>query len=251
MATAPSPNDLTRQQLDELDALLQRMLSLPLPTTDQGSPAVSKTSASIGTLPLPDPVVPAAVKNWRVDPATPAPTATPHLLIAPIQAEPPVSLPRRAPEPPVPPEPVKPFVPELPRQPTPPPPVIVENPLPTPVAYLPFAEPELEPEPPRPAPPPVFRKKVVEAEPPVPSRNKPYTPSPYADVSPLFWPLAAFNRVADGVLGLFGPPGKLLRSGFGKNLLGLAGLGLLLYTAAHVAQLRGWVLLPAPVPWPQ
>jgi hypothetical protein len=42
----------------------------------------------------------------------------------------------------------------------------------------------------------------------------------------------------------------LLRSGFGKNVLGLAGLGLLLYTAAHVAQLRGWVLLPAPVPWP-
>ena len=30
MATLPTPNDLTRQQLDELDALLQRMLSLPL-----------------------------------------------------------------------------------------------------------------------------------------------------------------------------------------------------------------------------
>ena len=30
MSTSPSPNDLTRQQLDELDSLLQRMLSLPL-----------------------------------------------------------------------------------------------------------------------------------------------------------------------------------------------------------------------------
>src|SRR5437763_104284 len=38
MATAPSPNDLTRQQLDELDALLQRMLSLPLNPPDAVTP---------------------------------------------------------------------------------------------------------------------------------------------------------------------------------------------------------------------
>ena len=30
MAASPSPNDLTRQQLDELDVLLQRMLALPI-----------------------------------------------------------------------------------------------------------------------------------------------------------------------------------------------------------------------------
>ena len=30
MATAPSPNDLTRQQLDELDVLLQKMLTVPI-----------------------------------------------------------------------------------------------------------------------------------------------------------------------------------------------------------------------------
>ena len=35
MATAPSPNDLTRQQLDELDALLQRMLALPVNPDDE------------------------------------------------------------------------------------------------------------------------------------------------------------------------------------------------------------------------
>jgi hypothetical protein len=41
----PSPNDLTRQQLDELDALLQRMLSLPIGSGMSGaSPAASSAT---------------------------------------------------------------------------------------------------------------------------------------------------------------------------------------------------------------
>ena len=64
MATAPSPNDLTRQQLDELDALLQRMLSVPLSPVD--------TPLPVGTLPAPTPPAPAPVSapipNWRADP---------------------------------------------------------------------------------------------------------------------------------------------------------------------------------------
>jgi len=240
MATAPTANDLTRQQLDELDSLLQRMLSLPLPVPDK---ATGPTPTLAGTIPLPDPVVPAVVKNWRVDPATPAPSAAPHLLIAPPLADPVVSLPRRAAEPPPEPEPVKPFIPEMPRQAVAPPspPLMVQRPLPAPVMHLPFAEPEPE------TPLPIFTRTI----PTPPSPSKPYTPSPYADVPPLLWPMAIVNRVADGLLGLCGPPGKLLRSGFGKNLLGIAGLGLLLYTAAHVAQLRGWLLIPLPVPWPR
>src|SRR5439155_23518328 len=139
---------------------------------------------------------------------------------------------------PINPEPVRPLIPETPRQtvapPPPPPPLMVQRPLPAPVSPLPFAEPEPEPL-------SVFGPKPIagtspRTEPP----SKPYTPSPYADVPPLLWPLAAVNRIADGVIGLCGPPGKLLRSGFGKNLFGIAGLGLLVYTAAHVAQLRGW-----------
>jgi hypothetical protein len=43
----------------------------------------------------------------------------------------------------------------------------------------------------------------------------------------------------------------MLRSGFVKNLFGLAGIGLLLYTAAKVAQIHGWISLPTQLPWPK
>ena len=58
MATAPSPNDLTRQQLDELDALLQRMLSLPLNPPDATTPAPVATLSAF-TPPLPPMAAPA------------------------------------------------------------------------------------------------------------------------------------------------------------------------------------------------
>jgi hypothetical protein len=64
-------------------------------------------------------------------------------------------------------------------------------------------------------------------------------------------PLVAFNAVLNWALGLFGLPGRFLRSGFVKNLFGLVGLGLLAYTALKVAQIHGWVSLPAPLPWPR
>lgn len=71
MATAPSPNDLTRQQLDELDALLQRMLSVPLAPPDTPLPgALGRADAP----PLP-PV-------WRPDAPASAPAASlPHLAL--------------------------------------------------------------------------------------------------------------------------------------------------------------------------
>jgi hypothetical protein len=114
--------------------------------------------------------------------------------------------------------------------------------------------------------PPVTPRRPVEEPPP---RSAPRTevpvppPSPdplgiYAQTSEppepvpfLLLPLVGFNWLVDSILGLFGPPGRLLRSGFGKYLLGLIGIGLLLYTAAHVATEAGWVALPFPVPWPQ
>ena len=61
-STPPSPNDLTRQQLDELDTLLQRMLSLPLsappepPLPQTPAPAPNYTSNSLPA-------------GWRADPA--------------------------------------------------------------------------------------------------------------------------------------------------------------------------------------
>jgi hypothetical protein len=64
-------------------------------------------------------------------------------------------------------------------------------------------------------------------------------------------PLVAVNGAYDAATRLLGPPGWLLRSWLGKNLLGLAGVGLLVYTAAHLATEAGWVQLPFPVPWPR
>lgn len=202
MATAPSPNDLTRQQLDELDALLQRMLSVPLSPADTPMPV-----GAPAPLPAPPP-------NWRVDPPAPIPAPAPHLTFPAPPAS--VSLHQEA----VPPAAV----------PTPPPP-----PAPDPVRAV--------PPPAAKAPEPVFPPPVA-----VPPRAAPAPAAP--PVPLLFLPFVALNAVFDFVCGLFGPPGRLVRSGFFKQLYGLAGLALLAYTAAHVAQVKGWLALPVQLPWP-
>src|SRR5258706_56503 len=71
MSPKPSPNDLTRQQLDELDGLLQRMLGLP--TTGPDAPALPHGfRAAFADLPAPVPA-PAAPK---VEAAPPVPTSS-------------------------------------------------------------------------------------------------------------------------------------------------------------------------------
>src|SRR5262245_37512553 len=94
-APAVSPNDLTRQQLDELDALLQRMLSLPV-----SKPATTSPPR------LPDPPVPAM--PVRTDP--PAPPRQPHFFQPEAERDPPA---RSAPSPVVP--DVRSFTPPPPR----------------------------------------------------------------------------------------------------------------------------------------
>src|SRR5580692_4028630 len=101
MTTAQSTNDLTRQQLDELDALLQKMLALPLNGPDSSAPAsTAATSRSIvPDVPLPDALpsrtniappytTPIPRQNgretapqevWRVDPPI-GPASIPQLL---------------------------------------------------------------------------------------------------------------------------------------------------------------------------
>jgi hypothetical protein len=66
---------------------------------------------------------------------------------------------------------------------------------------------------------------------------------------PWLVPLVSFNSALNSLLGRLGLFGRILRSGFGKNLLGLVGLGLLVITAARIAQLQGWITLSA-LPWP-
>jgi hypothetical protein len=215
MATAPSPNDLTRQQLDELDALLQRMLSVPLAPVDTPMP----TSAPMPPLPTPVSMpTPPAPTSWRVDPPAPVTTApSPHL----VYPEPPSSV------------------------------------------SLKFAEPLPEPEPePAPPPPPQRTAKAVPPEKPAAPPIKPVAVAPVTQLTPaplsasppvpfVFLPFVGLNLLFDSICGMFGPVGRLLRSGFFKHIYGLAGFLLLLYTAAHVAQVHGWVTLPILLPWPK
>jgi hypothetical protein len=175
MATAPSANDLTRQQLDELDALLQRMLTLPNAAPD-------------------------------VNAYTPAPVN---------------------------------------RRPEPPPLAVFPRPEPFPAPVMPLPEPSV----------PVEVRTTVIPAPPAEPRTPPPPTAPSINapnsVPVVLWPLTAFNWSIDTVLGSLGPPGRFLRSGFGKNLLGLAGLLLLAYTTAHIASELGWLSLPTPLPWPK
>jgi len=183
MAAAPSANDLTRQQLDELDALLQRMLTLPLSPGEQPSP-----------------------QSYAQAPAL-------RLTAAP-------------------PEPVRPFVFDPP-------------PLPAPEPTTPIIERKVV------APSTQIRSM------PIPAASRPATSaaestSPAREpVSFLLWPLVAVNWLFDSIMGLFGPPGWLVRSGLGKNLLGFAGAAMILLTVAHVGTQQGWFALPFRVPWPR
>jgi hypothetical protein len=239
MATAPSPNDLTRQQLDELDALLQRMLSVPLAPADTPMPAgipPARNGDSAGGPPLPP--------SWRVDPPAPAAGASlPHIA---LPEPPPAVAPKlEAQQAPLPPAPAS------------PPPLPVPAPKPVAVAPAPV------PKPPAPAPAPKAAPPVV--PPPVPRVAAPITPvptfaatgtaSPPASTSapvalPLL-PLVAFNALFDSICSVFGPLGRLLRSGLFKHIYGFGGLALIAYTAAHIAQKANWLTLPIPLPWPR
>ena len=197
MATAPSANDLTRQQLDELDALLQRMLALPNTSPESNTPSPISSAST-----------------WRTDLPTPT-----------------LALRQTPPEP---------LVPRLRDS-----------------NELPFGTPIPGPEPTI----PVTDRRSATVAPPNPFATAFRTdPAPMANTAPFsggepvpffLYPLVAFNWAVDTVLGFCGPPGWLLRSGVGKNCLGLAGVGLLAYTAAHVASQQGWITLPFTLPWPR
>ena len=215
MATAPSPNDLTRQQLDELDALLQKMLTVPLAPVETPLPAAALS-------PLAQPPLP---PSWLADPPTPMP--------APALAQ---------------------------LAPTEPPPTLKFEPPAAPasvpkVAPVPVPMPAPKQEAPAPSVPkvaPVPAQKVAPAPAPKPVTPAPLPPASGAPPVPLpAIPFVALNGLFDGICEMFGPPGRLFRSGFFKNLYGLTGLALIVYTALHIAQVRGLLTLPVQLPWPK
>ncbi len=232
MATAPGPNDLTRQQLDELDALLQRMLGLPL---DPPAPPPKPQ-------PLPAPPLPDLPPGWRLDAGrlrAPDPHTGVALTAVPVEL---VSVGAVA---------------EAPRRP----PVVVADESDEP--FVRFGPPtdgiRLPTGPfPRtvrgadaPALPSGFQPAVyVEPEPPAPvpvlTRPAPALRIPHSPLSTWLYPLFAVNWVLETACGLAGPVGAAAVRPAGKYGLGACGLVLLAGAAAWTARGLGYVDFPAP-----
>ncbi|MFO0850151.1 MAG: hypothetical protein U0871_16575 [Gemmataceae bacterium] len=241
--SSPSPNDLTRQQLDELDTLLQRMLGLPLAPPPDAVPARRPPEP----LPLPEPAVrPPA--GWRAD--APVTAARPPFVTAPASVP---LAPAADPEPvarftPPEPVPVRAFAPPTADTGVPPStgdwlgrgPLVAPGTLrgvDAPALPTGFAAPPTDEAP-------------AEAEPAVlvPAPETPDAPAVTGSPSlPLaLWPLAAANWVLETAFGLLGPVGTALTRPAGKNALAVAGGVLLVAAAAWTARGLGWVQLPLP-----
>lgn len=242
MSTPPSPNDLTRQQLDELDDLLQRMLTLPV------SGATPTPELEPAEAPLPElPAVPSG--SWRSD--------APILAKSPYLAEPsPRPVPAMAPA-------TEPQAPAWAPDP-------MERYDPNPVSRL-FAPPSPEPSMPltgtvrgvdAPALPVGFRSLLDDEPAPVPMAV--FTPMP--DPAPIsegrsdsvpvaLWPMFALNWILELLLKLLGPLGSVLTFTPTKHLLGFVGILLLAASAAWTARGMGWIMFEVPpmpqLPWPR
>ena len=189
-----SSHQQTRQQLDELDALLQRMLSLPLHAADPAYSAEPMSPESFAPLPptLPQSSVrtrPAgAVQAWRM--AAPTPANDPPLAMAVDSAEA-VQAMSAAPYPYS---------------------LVFGQPLPA-ESPPPLAEAVAAP-PSRPVTPPVWAIAVPAYE--EPSRSL------------LGFPFRVLNFVFDIPTYLLGPLGTGLRHPIGRNILGWLGIVMIL-----------------------
>jgi hypothetical protein len=227
-----------RQQLDELDALLQRMLTLPINQTDDGAgeptapaPRYAGTApVAADSSPTPVPVVGRRPQMVLLDgsaPVTPpqSPPAAwdPHWNInlnpqqgssilgprSPAANDPRLASQRLQPE----------AGPPIWRAET--------------VAFAP-AESEPTPQPPLSAPPAASLAPIQRYAPSIPS-----THSPIEEPTPMpLLPLVALNRTFDAVMLCLGPVGQWFCTSTGRNLLGYAGLALLFGSAAWGA--AGW-----------
>lgn len=268
MSSPPNPNDLTRHQLDELDALLQRMLSLPI---NGAGPATSPAASFLGDV-AEIPPVPAAPAGWRSDFA-PAPRV-PHVAVevpAPAPAWGADPLARYGPTPATAPS----SLPANFQVPTLPPPSLeivrdrdypdaeYSDPEPIPLFGPPGgnAEPRTlrgvdAPAVPHGFRPTVLPEPVVPAMPPLANGlvmgsaflEAPTATGPVARerVPLVAWPLFACNWVLETALGLFGPFGRLLTNTTSKQVLGWCGVLLVGLAGAWCALGMGWVdfLLP-------
>jgi hypothetical protein len=199
-APTPAAHLPTRQQLDEIDALLSRMLTLPpgggeeveeppAPPTPAAPPPVEMTFPALSVREVPPPQPPApeepVVREWRVQwPHTPAPVA--------------------------------------------PPPSVVAWGSPVPLATL--AEDD-EPVPARTYPTPAA---ALPAQPFPVAEGVPDEPPPARPLPLALWPLVGVNFVFNVLTYFLGAPGAWLR-GRGRAVLGWLGVGMILAAGVWAA----------------
>ncbi len=246
MSPPVNPNDLTRHQLDELDALLQRMLSLPL---GGSPPAGASDDDRPAALTMPEiPPLPASLSggNWRND------AAPIHRLPHPPQVMGDANTLTWGHDAPARSTPANFHVPTLSTLPPPSVEVIPDTiPLfgpPVEARTLrgvdaPALPPNYRPEPAAdvllvPAPAPVHAAAAMFAP--------PGTAAPTEPVPTAVWPVYAVNSLLETGLDLCGPFGKLFTNRTSKQLLGWTGVALLAASAVWLA--RGYGLIDFPLP---
>lgn len=280
MATPPNPNDLTRQQLDELDALLQRMLALPLNKVEASTPL---PSTDFVPPPLPDLTHSEAPSTsqmvlgaWRSDPATP-PAPIPHYQpsreaslspaftpLTPAKQPAPMRPIEHPPEESHRPETLMRFFPAeqspetgevrllMPSELDEPTPAMtgtlrgVDAPA-TPMGFVSaFAHDQDDDYPSTADTEPIAELDFVghSAFPVITSPVKNEPRSQWVGPPLLLWPLYVVNLIVEWLLGWFGPLGEGLKQTGMKYLLGLLGLVMLVMAAAWAAMGLGWL------PWP-
>lgn len=252
----------TRQQLEELDALLKRMLELPVnaldETAEEPPPAPARAEAPPAVSapePMRGPHHPAFTRPPESEPAAPPAVnyQAPETDIADLKPRVVrAGLPEPAAAPPaaeggdwVPLESSwkpsartwKPLSDAWQQAKAVPPSAPPEPPPPAPEAAMPRA-----PEPaPRMETPPAFDpvRPPAPAPAPQPARRPAQTTTPDVTAPWQLWPFVAFNTVFDASLLPWGPLGRWLRGPTGRSLLGI--LGLLFLTAAAAWAVAEWI----------
>lgn len=232
---ATTNNLPTRQQLEEIDALLKRMLSLPPLATETRDDPTSVTPTP--TMPAPSmdtPVPETRIQSWRVEwPQQPQqPAATPTPMVTPPAPQPPTTpTPTLAAwgSPVNPTQQPAPILPHTPRFSVYAPPV---NPGPE----VPYASPPFSPAYPPGYAPNDYPKTAIPATLPGPAIITPQPPAKAVIVDsphPLLYPLIILNWCFD-VLTYLVPFGSWWRT-IGKTILGRMGVLMLLVAAGWAA----------------
>src|SRR5262245_45885318 len=224
----------TRQQLDELDALLQRMLTLPsnqseanLPPPPPPESAPVMYAPPPAPPPAPRPVAPPPPPMRRA-----APPSGEHAWQVPLPANTgaafsgwPVGIEALS---------ANATTPIAPRQPA-----LTVTPMPAPPMSAPPMPNHAHPAPPA---PPAPTRPAAAMIPTVVMQAPPPLPMPIEAPLPLYlWPLGALDSSLGGTLAAFGPPGRWLGLGGGKILIGWAGMMMLAIAAVWgVMDYMGW-----------